>query len=120
MRNQIQVLGQTREFRGGQRGEKMVLLGLWVGDIGSSGGRAISVASDFDADAAVTDEAARPVEHRLAADLKGLSRAIGVDAAEDKIEERLPCVNGCLQHAALRLRSSRRAAAGSSSPSAST
>jgi hypothetical protein len=43
------------------------------------------------------------VEHRLAAHLELLPRAVDVDAAEDEIEERLPGGDGLLQQVALRL-----------------
>src|SRR5688572_23790921 len=44
----------------------------------------------FHADAAIPDEAAAAVEHRLAADAELLMRPVGVGPAEEEIQERLP------------------------------
>jgi hypothetical protein len=71
-------------------------VGVWM--------RMLVLAGDhFNADSAVTDEAARAVEHRLAAHPKLLLRAISIDAVEEKIEEGLPGGNGRLQHRPLGL-----------------
>lgn len=53
--------------------------------------------------AAVTDEAAGVVEHRFAADLKVLLRAVGVNATEHEIQEWLPLRNASPQRLALRI-----------------
>ena len=46
--------------------------------------------SDFQTNAAVADEVAEPIKHRLAADFELLARAVIIDAAEREIQERLP------------------------------
>ena len=53
------------------------------------------------ADAAIADEPTRLVEHRLAAHLKPLSRAIGIDATKNEIQKWLTRGNVCLQYRAL-------------------
>src|SRR5688500_10429646 len=58
---------------------------------------------ELDADAAVTDEPARLAEHRLAAYPEALLRAVGVDAVEEEIQERLAVGDGGAQHFTLRL-----------------
>src|SRR5438128_2038901 len=45
----------------------------------------------FDADAAVAEESARLVEHRLAADAKLLPRAIGLATMHREVDEGLAC-----------------------------
>ena len=59
--------------------------------------------ADFGADAAVADAVAGGVEHRLPADSKPLRRAIGIDATEGEIQERLAGRDLCLKQFALRL-----------------
>ena len=59
--------------------------------------------SHIRADSAVTDETGGLVEHRFPTHLKLLLRAIGIDAAEDEIQEGLPGCNPCLQYFPLRL-----------------
>ena len=60
-------------------------------------------APELHADSAVTDEPAGLIEHRLTAHVKLLLRAVGIDAAEDEIQERLPGCNDCLQRLPFRL-----------------
>src|SRR5665213_2303974 len=55
------------------------------------------------ADSAVTDEAARPVKHRLPTHPKFLPRTVSIVAAEYEIQERLAVCDLCMQHRSLRL-----------------
>src|SRR5687767_14796832 len=68
----------------------------------------LSRRDQLDADAAVADEAARLAEHRLAAYPEALFRAVGIDAVEEEIQERLAVGDGGAQHFALRLVPARR------------
>src|SRR6185436_1401495 len=87
----------------GSAARRWFWLGVWGdGFVGRFGSMSVLVA-EFDADAAVADEPAGPIEHRLAADAELLPRAVGIDAAEDVVEERLPRRDGGLQEFALLL-----------------
>src|SRR5688572_1243936 len=77
----------------GRAASRWFWFGLWGEDMAGSG--------SFDTDAAVADESAGPVEHRLAADAESLRGPVGVDAAEAEIEEGLPRGDGVLQRLAL-------------------
>src|SRR5213075_285974 len=77
--------------------------GLWGADISNPGRLALLLCREFHADSAIADKAAGLVEHGFAAHLELLLRAIGVDAAEDEIEERLPRCNRALQRFPFRL-----------------
>ena len=58
---------------------------------------------EFHADSAIADEAGGAVEHRLPAYLEPLLRAIGIDPAEDEIQEWFPRGNAGIQQRPLRL-----------------
>ena len=67
-RNQLQMRSQALELRRGQRGEQMVLIRTverWHRRIAATA--CLHLRGELHADAAVTDEAAGLVEHRLAA-----------------------------------------------------
>ena len=59
--------------------------------------------AEFHADAAITGEAARLVEHGLSAHPEFLPRAIGIDTAEHEVQERLAGGDLLAQHVPLRL-----------------
>src|SRR3954467_6161902 len=70
---------------------------------GGPSGCGPSFGGHFQSDAAIADEAARLVEHRLPAHLEFLLRAIKVAAVEDEIEERAALGDALLQRRALGL-----------------
>ena len=75
------------EVRRRQIGEKLVLVVTASADIAIRRATcALSRRPGFNTDAAVADEAAGSVEHRLPAHPVLLSRAIGIDAAELQID----------------------------------
>src|SRR4051812_35305731 len=87
----------------GSAARRWFWFGLWRDGIADLGAWFLGLRGEFHADAAITDEAARAVEHGLAAHLEALLRAIGVEAAEYEVQERLAGRDAGLQPLAFRL-----------------
>ena len=94
-RDQLQSPGDPFEFLCRQRGQQVIR-------VRSAGAWACQVLGHFDPDAAVADEAAGPIEHRLTADTEPSLRAIRTGARKREIQERLARGNPLLQPLPLR------------------